>query len=150
MFDQLDKSSVSRLGKLLSKIFRIISQTEKIPFPLSTRRSTILTNQLPHRLPQAFVSEFASRGISAGELAYSAIPFIKPLPEPLRSQVRQAFALSIRTIWISMTAVTVIGLVASLLTKSYPLNTAMDEDWGLERKERVDEEVASTIVEKPE
>jgi hypothetical protein len=49
-----------------------------------------------------------------------------------------------------MTAVTVIGLVASLLTKSYPLNTAMDEDWGLERKERVDEEAASTIVEKPD
>jgi hypothetical protein len=48
-----------------------------------------------------------------------------------------------------MTAVTVIGLVASLLIKSYPLNTAMDEDWGLERKEQnVDEEAASTIVEK--
>jgi len=33
-----------------------------------------------------------------------------------------------------MTAVTVIGLVASLFIKAYPLNMAMDEDWGLERE----------------
>jgi len=96
--------------------------------------STILTNQLPKRLPTAFISDLASRGVPAGELAYSAIPLIAPLAEPLRSQVREAFALSIRTIWISMTAVTVIGLVSCVLIKTYPLNTAMDEDWGLERE----------------
>ena len=104
-------------------------------------RSTILTNQLPKRLPEAFISELATRGVAAGELAFSSIPLIAPLSEPLRSQVRESFALSIRTVWISMTAVTVIGFVASLFTKTYSLNTHMDEDWGLAHKEKtLDEE----------
>jgi hypothetical protein len=33
-----------------------------------------------------------------------------------------------------MTAITVIGLVAAVFIKVYPLGLAMDEDWGLERE----------------
>jgi hypothetical protein len=101
-----------------------------------THSSTILTNQLPKRLPTAFISQLAARGVPAGELAYASIPLIAPLPEPLRDQVREAFALSIRTIWISMSAIVCIGLVASFLLRKYELGMAMDEDWGLERKEK--------------
>jgi hypothetical protein len=109
-----------------------------LPSPLTSAvlplSSTILTNQLPKRLPSAFISQLASRGVPVGELAYAAIPFIAPLPEPLRDQVREAFALSIRTIWISMSAVVCIGLAANFWIKTYGLNMAMDGDWGLERE----------------
>ena len=47
----------------------------------------ILQNQLENHLPPAFVSELPS-GVG---LAFSAIPLISSLQEPLRSQVRTAF-----------------------------------------------------------
>lgn len=84
------------------------------------------------RLPPEFTKQFP-RGIA---IAFSAIPVIKNLEEPLRSEVQAAFGESIRYIWFSTTAVAAIGFVSSILMKSIPLNSNLDEQWGLEETGR--------------
>ncbi|GAA5933720.1 uncharacterized protein JCM15063_001393 [Sporobolomyces koalae] len=98
--------------------------------------STILQNRLSTALPPAFAEQFGS----GGEIAFAAIPVIRTLNEPLRTEVETAFADSIRTIWIAMTALAAVGFLTSLLIKSLPLSTEVDEAWGLERKEKVSDE----------
>ena len=94
----------------------------------STIGSTVLQNQLRTRLPPEFLAQFPG-GVS---LAYSAIPIIKTLDEPLKSEVRAAFADSISIIWKVMIGVSALGALASLLMKGLPLHTDVDEKWGLE------------------
>ncbi|KAI0083280.1 hypothetical protein BDY19DRAFT_910713 [Irpex rosettiformis] len=65
-------------------------------------------------------------------LAFSAIPVISDLEEPLRTQVRDAFAESIRVIWQVMTGIAGLGLLTSLIMKGLPLHTQVDEKWGIE------------------
>ncbi|KAK4704677.1 hypothetical protein P7C70_g1530, partial [Phenoliferia sp. Uapishka_3] len=93
--------------------------------------STILQNELVKRLPQAFYEEF---GAGSSDLAYSSIVIIKTLSEPLRSEVRKAFADSLRVIWQVMIALAGLGLVTALLMKSLALATTMDSEWGLEER----------------
>lgn len=65
-------------------------------------------------------------------IAYSAIPLIPTLDEPLRSQVRVAFADSIRVIWLVLIGVGALGLLSSLFMKGLPLHTQIDESWGID------------------
>ncbi|KAI0685402.1 Mfs1.2 [Cytidiella melzeri] len=88
---------------------------------------TILQNQLVKRLPYAFTSQLPS-GV---QLAYSAIPVIKTLDEPLRTEVRRAFAESIRVIWLVMVGIAALGLVMSLPMKALPLHTKVDKRWSM-------------------
>lgn len=91
---------------------------------------TVLQNQLVKRLPVEFTSQFPS----GAALAYSAIPTIPTLEEPLRTEVRQAFAESIRVIWQVLTGISGLGLLCSLPMKGLPLHTQVDENWGLEEE----------------
>lgn len=99
--------------------------------------NTALTNQLRKRLPAAFL---AAHGASAE----AAIPFIQALAEPLRAQVKGAFADSLRVVWFVMLGISGAGLVSVLAMKSLPLTAETDEKWGLE--ERVKKEVESGRV----
>ncbi|GAA6060654.1 hypothetical protein JCM10212_001210 [Sporobolomyces blumeae] len=100
--------------------------------------STILQNRLNSLLPRSFAAEFGS-----GEIAFAVIPVIKGLPEPLRTQVRVAFADSIRTIWYFVLGVAGLGFVVSLVMKSLPLTMERDENWGVLEKEKVTKNVAA-------
>lgn len=88
--------------------------------------TTILQNGLKTRLPASFLAEFP-QGV---EISYSVIPFIKRLPEPLRSQVQAAFANSISKIWIAVVIIGAVGFVATLPMKQMTLNMNLDENWG--------------------
>ncbi|OCH88921.1 MFS general substrate transporter [Obba rivulosa] len=87
---------------------------------------TILQNGLSNRLPASFSSHFNSD--SAG-IAYSVVPQIPSLPQPLKDEVRAAFARSLTTLWIVLVAMAGLGLMASLPMKGLPLHTQMDERW---------------------
>ncbi|KAL5518322.1 hypothetical protein ACEPAH_4 [Sanghuangporus vaninii] len=94
---------------------------------------TILQNELQKKLPAEFLAQFPG-GTS---VAYSIIPVIPTLEEPFRTNVRIAFADSLRVYWEVLLAVGVAGLLVSLLMKGLPLHTSLDKDWGL--KESVKE-----------
>ena len=78
-------------------------------------------------------------------IAYSIIPVIPSLEEPLRTEVRVAFADSIAVIWRVMIGIAGIGFLVSLMMKGLPLHTQVDERWGLEegRKGRNQHEMLS-------
>lgn len=86
-----------------------------------------MQNELKRKLPQDFVSEFPA-GI---EIAYAAIPLIPTLDEPLKGQVREAFASSLSTVWLAMTAVAAMGFLSNLALKEVPLSVAVDKNFGL-------------------
>lgn len=88
----------------------------------------VLQTQLSKRLPHDFLARFP-QGVA---IAYSTIPVIADLPEPTRTDVRIAFADSIRVIWQVMIGIASIGLLSTLLMKGLPLHTQVDEKWGLE------------------
>ena len=92
--------------------------------------TAVLQTQLGQRLPAAFIEQFPG-GVA---IAYSAIPVIPTVPEPLRTEIRTAFADSIIVIWQVMIGVGGLGLLFSLLMKGLPLHTQVDENWGIEDK----------------
>ena len=87
-----------------------------------------MQNQLEHKLPAAFVEQLPA-GVA---FAYSAIPAIPSLPEPIRDEVRQAFGDGFAVIWQVMAGIAGIGLISTVLMKALPLHTEVDERWGLE------------------
>ncbi|KAH9918459.1 iron permease [Fomitopsis serialis] len=62
---------------------------------------TVLQNELQERLPPAFTAQFPEGTV----IAYSTIPAIADLPEPLRTEVREAFAASLEVIWEDLLAI---------------------------------------------
>lgn len=96
-----------------------------------TIASTILENELQKNLPASFVSQFPG-GLS---IAYAAIPLIKELPEPSRTQVRTAFANSMAVIWKTMIGICGVGILSLLLLKEIPMNSVVDEKYGLHAAE---------------
>jgi len=60
--------------------------------------SSVITNVLAGKLPQEYLDMVP--GGTAG--AYASIPLIRGLAEPLKMQVREAFAASLRVVWIVM------------------------------------------------
>ena len=90
----------------------------------------MLQNQLKKKLPAAFTAQFP-QGL---EIAFAAIPVIKDLSEPLRSEVRQAFAQSMRTVWLVMVGISGAGLLTMALMKEVPMQAESDERFGLESK----------------
>ncbi|KAE9383729.1 iron permease [Gymnopus androsaceus JB14] len=85
-----------------------------------TISASILQNQLKKNLPEVFLSQFPA----GAQIAYSAIPLIKDLEEPLRTEVRVAFATSMAVIWKTM-----IGI--SVMLKEVPMATQTNESFGL-------------------
>lgn len=103
---------------------------------------TVLQNQLVKRLPEQFTAQFPE----GAALAYAFIPIIADLKEPLRNEVRVAFADSIRVIWQVFTGIASIGLLSSFSMKALPLHTQVDDRWGMATQEglnNIDEKVVS-------
>ncbi|GJE88942.1 MFS general substrate transporter [Phanerochaete sordida] len=92
--------------------------------------TAVLQTQLTKRLPKEFVDSLPG-GVS---IAYSVIPVIPTLSEPLRTQVRVAFADSIRVLWQVTIGIAGLGALGSLLMEGLPLQTHTDETWGIEDK----------------
>ena len=64
-------------------------------------------------------------------MAYAIIPEISQLEEPLLSEVRNAFAESLKIIWQVMIGVAGLGLLSVLLMREIPMHTEKDETYGL-------------------
>lgn len=88
----------------------------------------ILQNGLSDKLPSSFGAHFDNNG--AG-IAYSVVPQIPSLPEPLKDEVRAAFAEALATLWIVLIAVAAVGMVVSLPMRGLPLHTQTDWRWAL-------------------
>ncbi|GAA99522.1 hypothetical protein E5Q_06223 [Mixia osmundae IAM 14324] len=92
---------------------------------------TVLSSRLPVTLPEAFLDQLVQNGGgAAGDLAYASIPIIPTLVEPLKSQVQDAFAKSIRVIWLSCVPMALIGVLVSFFIVDYTLSHETDENWG--------------------
>ena len=65
-------------------------------------------------------------------MAYSIIPVIPSLQEPLKTSVRVAFAESIRIFWFVLIGVAGAGLASALFMEGLPLQTTTDERWRLQ------------------
>ncbi|ORY88553.1 iron permease [Leucosporidium creatinivorum] len=99
--------------------------------------SVVLNNELAKRAPKDWVASLPG-GLPS---AFSAIPTIKHLPQPLQDEVRQAFARSIRIIWFVVIPFGGVGLILSLFMRSIKLQTQTDENWGVrERRQSNDPE----------
>ncbi|KAJ6543870.1 major facilitator superfamily domain-containing protein [Mycena capillaripes] len=92
-----------------------------------TIASTILQNMLRKKLPQDFVSLFPP----GFEIAYAAIPAIKQLEEPLRTQVQAAFAQSMAVIWQVNVGIAGLGFLLSFLVDEVSMDTTVDESYAL-------------------
>ena len=97
-----------------------------------TLGGAILQNELLHHLPPTFLAEFP-QGVA---IAFSAIPQIRSLPQPLKDEVRVAFADSLSVIWKVVVGVCGIGFLSSLFMKGLPLHTVNDEAWAPKTSER--------------
>ncbi|TFY63949.1 hypothetical protein EVJ58_g2941 [Rhodofomes roseus] len=102
---------------------------------------TVLQNELPKHLPAAFAAQFPEGTV----IAYATIPTISSLPEPLRTEVRQAFAASLKVVWEVLLGVGGLGLASSLAMKALPLHTAVDDKWALQQKEKGSVDSLSTL-----
>ncbi|KZV81303.1 MFS general substrate transporter [Exidia glandulosa HHB12029] len=96
-----------------------------------TLGASILQNELLHRLPKTFTDTLPS-GV---QVAFAVIPKIKDLPEPVLSQVRKAFADSVRVIWWAIFGIAVFGGLTHILMREIPLPTHTDDNWALEGSE---------------
>ncbi|KAG8903877.1 hypothetical protein FRB99_002613 [Tulasnella sp. 403] len=95
--------------------------------------ATILQNELKKKLPEAFLSVVSEQG---AEIAYAIIPQVPHLPEPLRTQVREAFADSLKVIWYVMAAISAVGFLFVFAMKELPMADVTDENWGIEQNEK--------------
>lgn len=66
------------------------------------------------------------RGVA---VAYSVIPQIRDLPQPLKDDVREAFAQSLSVVWKAVAGLCAAGFVSSLLMRGLPLHTVTDKAW---------------------
>ncbi|KAG8980678.1 hypothetical protein FRB90_007547 [Tulasnella sp. 427] len=94
--------------------------------------ATILQNELK-KLP-----EFPVEGV---EIAYAAIPQIPKLEEPMKGEVRAAFAASLRVSWLTMIGVSGLGLLVALFMRELKMHDVTDEDWGMKEKEKEERSV---------
>nr|VWP00177.1 Polyketide synthase/peptide synthetase [Ganoderma boninense] len=88
----------------------------------------ILQNVLSHNLPASYLVTLPRNR----EFAYAIIPHIRRLPEPLKGQVREAFADGTRLVWWVMLGLSVAGLATCLLMREVEIKTSMDETWALQ------------------
>ncbi|KAM5544683.1 hypothetical protein V8D89_001581 [Ganoderma adspersum] len=92
-----------------------------------TISASILQNELKKKLPQAFAAQFPQ----GAEIAYALIPVIPTLDEPLRTEVRAAFAASMAVVWKVMLGIAAAGFLTTFLLKEIPMHTATDNRYGL-------------------
>jgi hypothetical protein len=93
----------------------------------------VIQNQLIRRLPAAFLTQFSQKA----EIAYTLIPLIPNIDEPVKTEVRVAFAESLRVAFLVLLGVCFCGFFASLIMQQLPLHTSVNRDWILSEKEDV-------------
>lgn len=91
---------------------------------------TVLQNTLKRHLPSELLQKFPK----GAEISYAIIPQIPSLPEPLRSEVRTAFATSIRNIWYVAIGLSGLGLLFAMPAKALVLSVVTDEEWGFDHQ----------------
>ena len=125
IFPTLAPLPVSRTASALAffSFARTFAQTWGV-----TVGSTILQN----RLASTLLAEFTARFPSGAQIAYAAIPFISGLEEPLRTEVRNAFAASLKTVWLVMVGMSGAGVLSLLLMKEVPMQKETDATFGLD------------------
>ena len=105
----------------------------------------MLQNELKQRVPPSFLENFPG-GVA---IAYALIPQIPTLPEPLKSDVQDAFAGSLQVVWKVLIGVGGIGFLSSLFMAGLPLHNALDEDWTLDtessKKAKLDAEAVPMV-----
>ncbi|THH32797.1 hypothetical protein EUX98_g1387 [Antrodiella citrinella] len=102
-----------------------------------TIASTVLQNQLKKKLPPAFIAQFPD-GL---EIAYAAIPVISNLQEPLRTEVRVAFADSMSIIWKTMIGISALGLISLTFMKEIKMVSHTDATYGLSENDQANAQV---------
>ena len=93
---------------------------------------TVIQNVLLKQLPPQFLDTLPQ----GAEIAYAVIPTIPALLEPIKDEVRHAFALALQTVWRVMIGVSGVGLLSCLFMREVELRTDMDEQWALKEPER--------------
>lgn len=94
------------------------------------------------KLPSEFLALFPPE--IAKDITFAAIPSIKGLSEPLRSEVHVAFADSLRLIWYVMIGVSAVGLITSLPMQEISMHEEKDENWGLKEKKQKSVDLENT------
>ncbi|KAG8956433.1 hypothetical protein FRC00_004962 [Tulasnella sp. 408] len=107
--------------------------------------ATILQNELKRKLPRAFLEGLGSGAV---EITYAAIPAIRSLEEPTKTEVKQAFAGSLRVIWLVMAGISAAGTLLVLGMKEIKMHEVTDEDWGMKEEKNKSGDV-ETPTEKP-
>lgn len=121
---------VSSFGQVSSAtwLFALLSHTESQNQTFGiVLGDSILQNVLMHRLPRSFV-ESALDKHGGSSFATSAIPQIAALPEPLRADVRRAFAAACRVVWWCMLPLGLLGLATNLGVVELPLHEEVDDE----------------------
>ncbi|KAJ3871631.1 major facilitator superfamily domain-containing protein [Lentinula edodes] len=101
---------------------------------------TVLQNQLTTRLPSAFLAEFPG----GTQIAFEVIPSVRNLPQPLKDEVRHAFAASLQVLWNVLSGISGLGLLVSLLMEHLPLHTSVDANWGRDHVPNVNKHTLSS------
>ncbi|KAK4703181.1 hypothetical protein P7C70_g3037, partial [Phenoliferia sp. Uapishka_3] len=110
---------------------------------------SILQNRLVEKLPYEVFEQFRKAEETSG-IAYKVIPFIHIIPEPLKTQVRDAYTDSLRTVWQALVALNGIGLVLSLFMDDIKMSSKVSAKWGLKDMELKGEGELEAVEEEAE
>ncbi|KAG8927324.1 hypothetical protein FRC01_007659 [Tulasnella sp. 417] len=105
--------------------------------------ATMLQNELKKKLPRAFLEGLSSSAEKGVEIAYAAIPAIRSLEEPMKTEVKQAFAGSLRVIWLVMAGISAAGILLVLGMKELKMHEVTDKDWGMKEEKKPGEDLES-------
>ncbi|KAJ3718080.1 iron permease [Lentinula guzmanii] len=103
--------------------------------------ATLLQNQLKHRLPPSFSSTQLSFN---ADISYTIIQVIPTLSEPLRTQVRTAFAESLVLLWKVCAVVCAAGFLSVFAQQSIALHEKKDARFGMKKMRRGDDSESET------
>ncbi|KAI0281064.1 major facilitator superfamily domain-containing protein [Russula aff. rugulosa BPL654] len=91
-----------------------------------TAGGAIIQNELKHRLPASFLTQFQQ----GAEIAFETIPIIPSLNQPLKDDVRNTFGIALKVVWQVLLGISIAGMLCSVGVKQLKLHTEIDEDWG--------------------
>ncbi|KAH8831304.1 MFS multidrug transporter [Flagelloscypha sp. PMI_526] len=94
-----------------------------------TISASILQNRLLKTLPSSFILDYLS---GEADVAVALIQQIPSLPDPIKGEVKGAFASSMSTIWRAMAIVSIIGFLFLALMREVPMRANTDPKYSLE------------------
>ncbi|KAG8882578.1 hypothetical protein FRB97_008087 [Tulasnella sp. 331] len=90
--------------------------------------SSVLENTLKRNLSDTFLAQYGA------QVAYSLIPAVGTLVEPMQGQVRDALAEGMSTVWKVMFGVSMVGAVCVFFMKEFDMAEETDIIWGMVEK----------------